>query len=142
MQDVLRNLHERGHRDYFLLGIIYNFLSVYLFSIAIEILGDSGYPLRPWLLTPFEEEPAPGTPECRFNQSHKKTRSVIERCNGVLKARFRCCLKHRVLHYSPQKASKIINTCAVLHNICLHFNITFEDEDDDNQQDVDYGKIL
>ncbi|XP_048516636.1 putative nuclease HARBI1 [Dendroctonus ponderosae] len=46
-------------------------------------------------------------------------RNVIERCFGVLKQRFRCLLKHRVLHYSPEKAAKIVLSCAILHNIAI-----------------------
>jgi hypothetical protein len=40
-----------------------------------------------------------------------------------LKARFRCCLKHRVLHYTPEMAGKIVNACVVLHNLCVDYNI-------------------
>lgn len=86
-------------------------------------LGDSGYQLRPWLLIPFEGNPEQGTPEFEFNQRLKHTRSLIERCIGLLKMRFRCLLKHRVLHYTPEKAGQIINACVVLHNICVENNM-------------------
>ena len=33
--------------------------------------------------------------------------------------RFRCLLKHRVLHYKPDMASRIINSCVILHNMCI-----------------------
>lgn len=36
-------------------------------------------------------------------------------------------LKHRVLHYEPLKASKIINACVVLHNICIDNNVSDDD---------------
>lgn len=45
-----------------------------------------------------------------------------------MKSRFRCLLAARELHYTPQKASQIINVCATLHNICIHFNVPFEFE--------------
>lgn len=67
MQELLRDLHQRGHNDYFL-------------------LGDSGYPLRPWLLTPLEYNPPVNSPEKRYNDAHKRTRVKIECCNGVLKS--------------------------------------------------------
>jgi len=51
-------------------------------------VGDSGYALRPWLLTPFLD-PRPDSPEANYNDSDCKARSTIERCNGVLKMRFR-----------------------------------------------------
>lgn len=84
--------------------------------------GDSGYALRPWCLTPICN-PQENTPEDKFNITFKKARVTIERCNGVLKGRFRCLLKDRVLHYTPEKASKIINACCVLHNICVKDNL-------------------
>ena len=65
-------------------------------------------------------------------------RSLIERCNGLLKMRFRCLLKHRVLHYSPPVASKIIYTCAVLHNMCIIQNIPLLLEND-NDEELDFG---
>lgn len=65
------------------------------------LLGDSGYPLRPWLMTPIMNA-REGTPEAAYNNKHRCCRSLVERCNGLLKMQFKCLLKHRVLHYSPQ----------------------------------------
>lgn len=115
-----------------ILKTIATFISLILF------LGDSGYPLRTWLMTPLENEPLEGSPEYIYNQNHKKIRSLIERCNGVLKMIFRCLLKHRVLHYDPEKASKIINACVVLHNLCIDHNVPEVDEDD-NIEEMDLG---
>lgn len=89
--------------------------------------------MRPWLITPVPN-PAPGSIEERFNTMHAGIRNSIERCNGVLKNRFRCLLKHRVLHYTPQIASYIINACVVLHNMCIDNRIELleGEEDADN----------
>ncbi|XP_046970605.1 putative nuclease HARBI1 [Vanessa cardui] len=81
------------------------------------LLGDSGYPQRPYLMTPVSNA-LNGTPEAYYNHLHASARDTVERAIGVLKARFRCLLGHRVLHYNPEKASKIIIACCVLHNIC------------------------
>jgi len=48
---------------------------------------------------------------------------VIERCIGVLKERWRCLKCDRTLHYRPEKAGKIVNACAVLHNFCQLRNV-------------------
>ncbi|XP_042142192.1 putative nuclease HARBI1 [Ixodes scapularis] len=41
------------------------------------LLGDSGYPCRPWLMAPLL---SPTTlAECAYNQTHATTRSVVER---------------------------------------------------------------
>jgi len=53
-------------------------------------------------------------------------------------------LKHRVLHYEPLKASKIINACVVLHNICIDNNVSDDDiicGDDMIFDDDDLGVI-
>lgn len=107
------------------------------------LIGDSGYPLQPFLLTPFEN-PEDNSPESRYNFSFIRARNTIERLNGVLKSRFRCLLKHRVLHYKPVTAGKIIYSCGVLHNMALRFNdnlqedeiIAVENEDNFNAIDM------
>jgi len=86
------------------------------------IIGDSGYSLRPWMMT-LVIDAIEGSPEAEYNRKQMRCRSLIEQCNGLLKMRFRCLLKHRVLHYSPPTASKIIYTCAVLHNMCINENV-------------------
>ncbi|XP_011858777.1 PREDICTED: putative nuclease HARBI1, partial [Vollenhovia emeryi] len=83
---------------------------------------DSGYALRPWMMTPIIDNEL-NMATRRYNERQKSTRSIIERCNDLLKMRFRCLLKHRVLHYQPDVCSKIINACTVLHNMCIHDNV-------------------
>ncbi|XP_067143463.1 uncharacterized protein [Centruroides vittatus] len=98
---------------------------------------DSAYPLQTWLLTPVGN---PSTAaELNYNAAHKKARNTIERCFGVLKQRFRCLdLKSAGgLQYVLEKSAKIVMACAILHNICVAFNIPTEeicgnDDDDDD----------
>ena len=59
------------------------------------------------------------TPAFRYTERHRIARNCVERCNGVLKARFRCLLGERVLRYAPDKVGIIVNACCILHNICL-----------------------
>lgn len=102
-------------------------------NLFANAVGDSGYALRPWMITPIRDPPE-GTAEADFNDCQMSARNTIERVNGVWKMRFRCLLKHRVLHYSPQTASKIINTCCALHNLCIENNlpeVMHEEENDD-----------
>lgn len=76
------------------------------------------------------DNPQPNSAEMAFNTPFCRARCTIERVNGILKMRYRCLLKHRVLHYSPTTAAKIVNTC-VLHNMAIEdgfdFNLVNED---------------
>ncbi|KAH7942015.1 hypothetical protein HPB49_019842 [Dermacentor silvarum] len=84
-----------------------------------HLLGDNGYPLEPWLLTPVPGHPPTHIAEGRYNTAHASMRSVVEHCIGLLKSRFRCLQRYRALHYEPDRAANIIAACAVLHNLCL-----------------------
>ncbi|XP_013190748.2 putative nuclease HARBI1 [Amyelois transitella] len=83
----------------------------------VWFLGDSGYPLRRYMMTPVLNA-APNTPEAHYTNLHVHTRNIIERTIGLLKARFRCLLLHRRLHYQPEVAGSIVNSCVILHNMC------------------------
>lgn len=74
------------------------------------------------MMTPILDA-EPNSPEAYYTECHVQTRNIIERCIGVLKARFRCLLVHRTLHYQPQMAGFITNACVILHNICNAANL-------------------
>ncbi|XP_065944922.1 putative nuclease HARBI1 [Magallana gigas] len=79
------------------------------------LLGDSGCPLKDYLMTPFTN---PSTPaEERYNAAHCKTRNVVERTFGVLKARFRCLHSSGgYLPFKPENCALVVETCMKLHN--------------------------
>ncbi|XP_041979620.1 putative nuclease HARBI1 [Aricia agestis] len=81
------------------------------------LLGDSGYLQRPYLMIPIANA-EDNSPEEHYNKLHATARNSVERAIGVLKGRFRCLLAHRVLHYAPDVAGRIITACCVLHNMC------------------------
>ena len=51
------------------------------------LIGDSGYPLRPFLLTSFENPPE-NTLQSNYNYFFIRARNKIEQLNGVFKLRF------------------------------------------------------
>ncbi|XP_066471577.1 uncharacterized protein [Tiliqua scincoides] len=82
------------------------------------LLGDCGYPLRPFLMTPHPDDGP--EPVARYNATHETTRMVVERAFGQLKMRFRCL--HSTggrLMLRPEKVAKVFVVCAMLHNMAL-----------------------
>lgn len=88
------------------------------------MLGDSGYPLQPWLMIPILN---PSTQaEKYYNKMHASTRSKVERCIGLLKIRFRALLGERKLRYSHEKTANIIISCVILNNFINAHNFDFD----------------
>ncbi|XP_048575395.1 putative nuclease HARBI1 [Nematostella vectensis] len=110
------------------------------------LLGDSGYPCRPFLMTPY---PNPANQHQEdFNEAHSKTRVKIEQCFGLFKRRFH--LMHGEVRMKPEKVSQLLGACAVLHNIAILRNDIYDgpaagpdDEPDLNvYQGPEDGKII
>ena len=102
----------------------------------VLLIGDSDYETRPWMMTPVVGVEENGAVK-RYNSHEKSARSLIERCNGLLKMRFRCLLKRRLLRYKPDMCSKIANACTVLHNMCIQDNVPLPDKED--EEVLDFG---
>ncbi|XP_052217892.1 putative nuclease HARBI1 [Dreissena polymorpha] len=81
------------------------------------LLGDSGYPCRTFLLTPYLN--ATNAAQERYNDSHSKTQCCIERLFGVRRDAFIAfTLRYgRFIRLKPEKCSNVIIACAVLHNL-------------------------
>ncbi|XP_045491609.1 putative nuclease HARBI1 [Colias croceus] len=125
VEPYMRGLHENGELTW--------------------LLGDSGYPQRAWLMTPILNA-EPGSRAEVYTTRHLQARNCIERCFGVLKARWRCLLKHRTLHYHPRVASEVTIACCVLHNIALDAklpppNNMAEQQEDGDEPSVGVGPI-
>jgi hypothetical protein len=93
------------------------------------LIGDSGYPLEPWLMVPFVNPPD-NTPQSRFNTALSNLRIIIEHTNGLLKGRFRSLHGHRALHYNPLRVAKLIYSGAILHNMCRTYNVPLPNDED------------
>lgn len=75
---------ERQHNSW-LLGMIYRKRLTKSITLFFIFVGDSGYPLEPWLLTPYRT--SSDDQKTKFNKIHAKARNMIERCIGVYKGR-------------------------------------------------------
>lgn len=89
------------------------------------LLGDSGYGITPWLLTPFDEVRNPR--ERNFNLTHAQERVIIERVFGQMKRRFPILSSQ--VRIAVEKVPKLVLSCAVLHNIAKHLNDAWEVQD-------------
>ncbi|XP_071652304.1 putative nuclease HARBI1 [Temnothorax longispinosus] len=103
----------------------------------IWLLGDFGYPLLPYLMTPKLNQP-PGSPSAVYTDSHVRARCSVERTIGILKGRWRCLRKERALHYLPEFAALIVNATCVLHNIAKQYNIADDEiyREEDINEDI------
>ncbi|XP_073703963.1 GTPase IMAP family member 8-like [Garra rufa] len=81
------------------------------------LLRDSGYSLRPYLITPVQH---PATiAEERLNQAHGRTRSTVKRAIRLWK-QFLCISKSSGgLKLNPSKSCSVIVVTAILHNIAV-----------------------
>lgn len=99
------------------------------------ILGDSGYPLRTNLLTPFRDRGQLTERQTNYNTRLAKNRYVIEHCFGIIKQKFRQLyhIKLRRLDYLVH----MIRAACVLHNLALEDELFIEDNEEyenlDNQ---------
>ena len=80
------------------------------------LLGDSGYPSKPYLLTPVPSVTTRA--EGKYNRSHIKTRVRIEQCFGVLKKRFHVLASP--LRTRLDNTTNIIVAVTCLHNLAIY----------------------
>lgn len=79
------------------------------------LLGDSGYGLKKYLITPVANPRS--NAEQLFNEAQIRTRNPIERLFGVVKRRFP--ILSLGIRVSLDTAKKIIVVCAILHNLAI-----------------------
>lgn len=101
-------------------NVFVGFPSPFFTRAALEcgdnyILGDSGYPLKPWLITPFRDKCTFPTWERNFNKRHSQQRVAIENIFGLLKQRFRRL--YFVDAKSVEQSCYMVMAACVLHNI-------------------------
>ena len=108
------------------------------------LLGDNGYPLKPYLLTPVLNPQ--NAAEQRYNEAHIRTRNTVERLFGVWKRRFPILALG--IRFSVERTMSTIVAAAVLHNIArrnadpvpsIDPNINLPG--DESEHHVDYSNV-
>ncbi len=78
------------------------------------LLGDKGYPLITWIMTPFKKEGQHSILEILYNRKHKRGRLVVENIFGILKKTFKELQKFE-LHVTF--LHDVFTCCCLLHNL-------------------------
>ena len=102
------------------------------------LLGDRGYGIQPYLLTPFRPDSVSTQPQRKYQKAHTKTQNTIERAFGLWKARFRYLdTSGGALQFKPSRCCTIITATAVLHNMCIFDNTPLPGYDEQPPQEPD-----
>ncbi|GBG68435.1 hypothetical protein CBR_g2979 [Chara braunii] len=98
------------------------------------VLGDAGYPLLPWLMTPVGgDERTPQ--EVNFDDCHTSARSCIERTFTLLKGVWRNFLRRQI--GNVKTIMKEFMAVCILHNIMVDMRIDVDLDDLDSDDDDD-----
>ncbi|CAG8605491.1 481_t:CDS:2 [Paraglomus occultum] len=105
------------------------------FPANTHLLGDSAFPLLPWLLVPFKEHAQQRLTRAQrqYNKVHSSARMAVERAFGKLKAQWRI-LKQAMEVIDLRTAVDIVDVCCILHNMCIDCDDLWENETDSNRR--------
>ncbi|KAK9284071.1 hypothetical protein L1049_012331 [Liquidambar formosana] len=90
------------------------------------IVGDMGFPLLPWLLTPYRRKGLLDF-QAEFNQRHFATRMVAQKALARLKERWRI-IQGVMWKPDKNKLPRLILVCCLLHNIVIDLMDEVQDD--------------
>lgn len=109
-------------------------------SIPQYILGESCFPLMPWLLTPykdFDENDELNSSKMAFNSVHKNGVELVRMAFGRVRKRWKLVAKNwneQCIETFPY----IIVTCCLLHNFLIKCSEALQDEDVECSRDEEF----
>nr|GLL40213.1 putative nuclease HARBI1 [Ipomoea trifida]GMD55884.1 putative nuclease HARBI1 [Ipomoea batatas] len=95
-------------------------------EIREYIVGDSGFPLLPWLLTPYQGRGLSDY-QSELNKRHYATRKVAQRALARLKERWKI-IQGIMWRPDKHKLPRIILVCCILHNILIDLDDEIQNE--------------
>ncbi|KAF5196657.1 Alp1-like [Thalictrum thalictroides] len=90
------------------------------------IIGDTGFPLLPWLVTPYQGKDLSES-KTEFNKRHFATRMVAQRALARLKEMWRI-IQGVMWMPDKHKLPRILLVCCLLHNIVIDLEDEVQDE--------------
>ena len=89
-------------------------------------LGDAGYALQPWMITPILGHNLDAKSES-FNFYQSSTRIIVEQAFGILKGRWRWLAG--IMHIADAtRLSDVLVVACILHNLMMRLNDQFDEE--------------
>ncbi|XP_008788079.2 protein ALP1-like isoform X1 [Phoenix dactylifera] len=95
-------------------------------EVSEYIIGDAGFPLHPWLLTPYQGKDLSDS-KIEFNKRHSATRMVAQRALARLKDMWKI-VQGEMWRPDKHRLPRIILVCCLLHNIVIDLEDEVTDE--------------
>ncbi|XP_010920696.2 protein ALP1-like [Elaeis guineensis] len=90
------------------------------------IIGDAGFPLLPWLVTPYQGKDLSDS-KTEFNRQHSATEMVAQRALARLKDTWKI-IQGAMWRPDKHRLPRIILVCCLLHNIVIDLEDALRDE--------------
>nr|UBY06970.1 NBS-LRR disease resistance protein [Dasypyrum villosum] len=85
-------------------------------EVGEYIIGDAGYPLLPWLLTPYQEEVLSDS-QAEFNRRHNAATTCVQKALARFEDTWKYLQQETSCPVSPDTLVATIHACCYLHNI-------------------------
>lgn len=103
------------------------------------IVGDAAFPLKPYLLKPYQHSPLTYEQKI-FNYRLSRARRIVENVFGILVSRFR--IFERPIATDVMVTDKIIWTTCTLHNWLRKTSTSYLAKENIDHENVDTGEII